>query len=192
MSAWVGPRYDDAFALLKDLQQLAGACGATELVAPLERLVATCRSSPALLEAPTTPPRLLVPRDDEAAVAAAGAAAAVEVEATAAGGSGGGLSALSPWANAVMGDARLVEADGEPWEVLRQFAHVVKARWLIDLLRRAPGAAPKCELSLILKAHDAAQAQLAEAGWLPATIVAPGSSSAKLAETFPEEMCPNY
>lgn len=91
-----------------------------------------------------------------------------------------------------VGDVRLLDAVGEPWDLLRAFCHVVKARWLIDVLRRNPGAAPRCDLSVLLKAHDAAQTMLAARGWLPASIVAAGSSSARLSETFPEEMCPNY
>ena len=99
---------------------------------------------------------------------------------------------LAPWVAAAVGDPRLLDANEEPWELLRAFCHVVKARWLIDLLRRTPGSAPRCELGQLLEAHDASQAMLVTRGWLPAAIVAPGSSSAKLAQTFPEEMCPSY
>merc|ERR1711938_381371 len=99
---------------------------------------------------------------------------------------------MAPWAAACAGDVRIVEGLGEPWDLVRAFADVVKARWLMDLLRRTPGAAPRCELSEILKAHDDAQALLAARGWLPAAIVAPGSSSARVSETFPEELCPHY
>ena len=176
--SWSGPRYGDVAELLAELQRLTAAAGATELVAPLERLVATCRDTPAVMQA--APPCLLLPRGD-------GAADAVELEA-----SGGSFGGAAPWGAAALGDPRLLESEGEPWDLLRAFSHVVKARWLIDLLRRAPGTAPKCELSLILRAHDDAQAELARRGWLPATIVAPGSSSAKLSETFPEEICPSY
>ena len=62
----------------------------------------------------------------------------------------------------------------------------------LDVLRRTPGDAPRCDMPVLLKAHDAAQVLLVARGWLPAAIIAPGSSSARLSETFPEEMCPHY
>ena len=123
---------------------------------------------------------------------AALASTARAADATPAADASAGCGAFSPWSSVAVGDARLLDGTGEPWDLIRAFCHVVKARWLIDLLRRTPGAAPRCELSVLLAAHDASQALLAQRGWLPATIVAPGSSSAKLAETFPEELCPNY
>lgn len=67
-----------------------------------------------------------------------------------------------------------------------------QARWLIDHCRRTPGTAPRCEASLILSAHDAGQQLLVQKGWLPVYAIAKGSSCAKLAQTFPEEMCPSY
>ncbi|KOO23600.1 hypothetical protein Ctob_002760 [Chrysochromulina tobinii] len=71
-------------------------------------------------------------------------------------------------------------------------AAVPKARWLIDLCRREPGTAPRCEVRALLSAHDGAQKLLVERGWLPATAISKGSSCAMLAQTFPEEMCPCY
>lgn len=44
----------------------------------------------------------------------------------------------------------------------------------------------------LLHAHDEGQRLLVERGWLPATAISKGSSCARLAETFPEEMCPCY
>ena len=50
-----------------------------------------------------------------------------------------------------------------------------------------------CWLALSLSLSFALpQALLADKGWLPAAVVSPGASCAKLAETFPEEMCPCY
>ena len=179
------PRYDDAFSLLAELRRVAVAAGGTELDAPIARLSAACKerwklepTSPSLMLFSETLCPLPSPPDAPPAPAAAGGAA--------------GCGALAPWAAAAVGDARLLEASGEPWELVRAFCHVVKARWLIDVLRKTPGAAPRVELAQLLAAHDSSQALLAQRGWLPASIVAPGSSSAKLSETFPEEMCPNY
>ena len=39
-----------------------------------------------------------------------------------------------------MADARLVSGGGAPWELLRAFACVVKARWLVDVLRQVGSA----------------------------------------------------
>ena len=44
----------------------------------------------------------------------------------------------------------------------------------------------------VLGAHDTGQQLLVDRGWLPPTAVSKGSSCARLAETFPEEMCPCY
>lgn len=43
-----------------------------------------------------------------------------------------------------------------------------------------------------MELHDASQATLVERGYLPAACILPGSSAARLAETFPEELCPHY
>ena len=201
------PRYDDAFAFLAELRRLAIASGATELDAPLAKLAVACRDK---FQIKAEPPQFFLHRSAAAAranVAALqhGAAsdadtkpALVELE----GGDGGpgvgegeapeGYGATAPWAGAAAGDARIAGAAGEPWDLVRAFADVVKVRWLMDVLRRSPGDAPRCDLHQLLQAHDAAQQLLAKRGWLPAAIIAPGSSSARLAETFPEEMCPNY
>ena len=96
------------------------------------------------------------------------------------------------WAGAAVCDARVLYAPGAPWELVRAACHVVKARWLIDLCRREPGTAPRCEVRALLSAHDGAQKLLVEHGWLPTAAISKGSSCAMLAETFPEEMCPCY
>lgn len=195
------PRHGSADALLDSLRKIAIDAGATELDAPLARLAAACRET--YKPAPTPPTLMLhrealcpppVPAPTEAPTHQDGA---IELEATApqpelTADASAGCGALAPWASAAVGDVRLLDATGEPWDLIRGFCHVVKARWLIDVLRRTPGSAPRCNILQLLRAHDASQAMLAQRNWLPASIVAPGSSSAKLAETFPEELCPNY
>lgn len=206
------PRYDDAFMLLAELRRLAISAGATELDGSLARLSLACRDD---FKLEPKPPRFFLFRaahalsavkaDPKPASTKPASKAAVKseepLELEESGGGGGapvesdgeaGFGSMAPWGAACAGDARIVEATGEPWDLLRAFSDVVKARWLMDLLRRTPGAAPRCELAEILKAHDHGQAILAERGWLPAAIVAPGSSSARLAETAPEELCPHY
>ena len=102
------------------------------------------------------------------------------------------LDGLIDWESAAAGDARLAYATGSPWQEARDFAHVVKGRWLVDLARRAPERAPRCEVGEILEAHDEAQKRLAEGGWLPAEAILAGTSNANLAVTFPEELSPHY
>ena len=102
------------------------------------------------------------------------------------------LDGLIDWESAAAGDARLAYASGSPWQEARDFAHVVKGRWLVDLARRAPERAPRCEVGEILEAHDEAQKRLAEGGWLPAEAILAGTSNANLAVTFPEELSPHY
>ena len=194
------PRYDDADALITELRRIAILSGATELDAPLARLATACKETHQLT--PASPQIMLhrealcpLPTPKSVAAALGGVATAVELEAAPAPAgpdAAAGCGSYAPWSSVAVGDVRLLESDGEPWELLRCFCHVVKARWLIDVLRKTPGTAPRCDLAELLKAHDASQALLAGRGWLPAAIVAPGSSSAKLAETFPEEMCPHY
>jgi hypothetical protein len=159
------PRYDDATGILLELRKMAVASGASELEGALGKLLDACRTD---WQLPPAPPRLLLP------------------DAT------GRLDSCAPWATAAVCDERLVRAEGSPWELVRAASDVVRARWLIDLLRRTPGTAPRCELATLLVAHDAGQALLVEKGWLPQAVVSPGSSCARLAETFPEEICPCY
>jgi hypothetical protein len=177
------PRSDDVLSLLGELRRLAVVSGATELDAHIARLASACIDHWKLTPAP---PRLIVPGEGEQEEGG-GSAAAVELEAVQ-----GGMSSTAAWASAVAGDGRVVDAQDEPWNLIRAFCHVVKARWLVDQLRRAPGKAPRCDLDRLLQAHDAAQVLLVEREWLPKTIIAPGSSSARLAQTFPHEICPNY
>ena len=126
------PYYPDAFALLAELRRLAVGAGATELDAPLARLATACRDEWHLQSAA---PTLLL-----------------------SGGGGTGAAASgSIWASAVVCDARLVDGEGAPWDLLRAACHVVKVRWLIDLLRRTPGVGPRCEMGALLAAHDAGQ-----------------------------------
>lgn len=192
------PRYDDAFVLLAELRRLAISAGATELDAPLAKLSLACRDQ---FKLGAVPPRFFLHRAEHATADSEGsngtdgkgAGAPMELEGgKTTGAVGAGFGSMAPWAAACAGDPRIAEGMGEPWDLVRAFSHVVKARWLMDVLRRTPGDAPRCELSVLLKAHDASQELLAQRGWLPAAIVAPGSSSARLAETFPEELCPNY
>ena len=183
------PRFDDAYVFLAELRRIALGAGATELDAPLARLVASCKDKWKL--EPTTP-QIMLHREALTPLPTPEGAAKPEDVSPADADAAVGSGSYSPWASIAVGDPRLLDGDGEPWDLIRAFGHVVKVRWLIDVLRRQPGTAPRCQLSELLAAHDASQAMLASRGWLPATIVAPGSSSAKLAETFPEEMCPNY
>ena len=174
-------RFDTAQTLVGELRRLAVSAGAMELDAPLAKLADACSSK---WKIEPTPPRLIL------SPGGTKAEAGTKVEAADAGAAA--LDSGASWATAVVGDERLIDERAEPWDLLRAACHVVKARWLIDVLRRTPGQAPACELDEILVAHDEGQALLAERGWLPATVVSPGSSCAKLAQTFPEEMCPCY
>lgn len=171
------PRYDEYGDLFRELRGLLETCGSAELVTPLARLETACATTVPVASAAA--PTLNF--------AEGGASAA---EGAPAGGSQ--LDSFAAWGTAWVGDGRLASADGAPWDELRAFCAVVKARWIADLLRRDPGAAPRCELPAVLRAHDAGQALLAKREWLPAAIVAPGSSSARMAETFLEELCPHY
>lgn len=185
------PAYSDVPSLIKELRRLAVLAGATELDAPLARLAEACLSGDCSVE--PQPARLLLRSGEEGG---GGAEDAVAMDATDGAAPPRSQSAAvgSPasWTSAAVGDVRIMSGEGEPWDLIRAFSHIVKVRWLIDLLRRTPGRAPRCDLPALLQAHDRAQNMLAGRGWLPTAIVAPGSSSAKLAETFPEEMCPNY
>jgi hypothetical protein len=40
--------------------------------------------------------------------------------------------------------------------------------------------------------HDQSQAVLVQRGYLPTACILPGCSTARLVETFPEELCPHY
>lgn len=168
------PRHDSVPLLLGLLRAMASATGAGELDEPLARLEAeaaggACKAEP-------LPPSLVIGQGACAADAAAP----------------GSLHDLGAWATAAVCDARLSSDEAAPWAEIRHFSAVVKARWLVDLLRRNPASAPRCDLSRVLLAHDAAQARLVDGGWLPPALIAPGSSSAKLAKTFPEEICASY
>ena len=59
---------------------------------------------------------------------------------------------MDGWQSAVLGDARLSSAD-EPWDLVRAFAHVVKARYLCSQLRQSKDV-PRCELEELLENHD--------------------------------------
>jgi hypothetical protein len=210
----VGPKavagiawYDDAPSLLREMRRLAIEAGAMELDAPLAKLEAHCT------DACGAPTQRCIHFD-------VGGTSEAEVtpEATPAEPPPPPLDTTLFWAGAAVCDARVLHAPGAPWELVRAACHVVKARWLIDLCRREPGTAPRCEVRALLSAHDGAQkllveppcppackcspwrprpptgAQklLVERGWLPATAISKGSSCAMLAQTFPEEMCPCY
>ena len=232
------PRFDDPLVLIAELRRLAVASGATEIDSPLAKLATSCRDE---LQLTPAPPTLMFHHETASADGAGGGSGDTSgSDAGGAGGGGdgapGGLGSLTPWPGAAICDPRMLSASGAPWEILRAFCHVVKARWLMDVLRRTPvpprstleqrvpsvgcccprlvscravglvapltvprrwraatqGSAPRCQLSLLLEAHDRAQLYLAENDWLPKYLVNPGSSSAKLAQTFPEEMCGHY
>ena len=175
------PRYDGPSQLLASLRKLAVRAGAAELEAPLARLEgALVSGKPGEWAVEPAPPSLLLPDPSWSPAPGSGSDAPA------------GLADLGVWLGAAVGDARLLGEAGAPWDLVSAFAAVVKARWLCNLLRRTPASAPRCSLADLLRAHDAGQALLVERGWLPAAMVAPGSSCAKLAETFPEELCPHY
>ena len=216
----VGPKavagiawYDDAPSLLREMRRLAIEAGAMELDAPLAKLEAHCTDA---CGAPTQRCILFdVGGTSEAEVTSEVVTSEVVTPAEP---PPPPLDTTLFWAGAAVCDARVLHAPGAPWELVRAACHVVKARWLIDLCRREPGTAPRCEVRALLSAHDGAQkllveppcppackcspwrprpptgAQklLVERGWLPATAISKGSSCAMLAQTFPEEMCPCY
>ena len=92
---------------------------------------------------------------------------------------------------AVLCDFRLYSSD-EPWDLIQAMSHVVKARWVCELSRRNPAVVPRCSVQELLEKHDECQAMLAQRGYLPAACVLPGCTTARLAETFPEELCAHY
>jgi hypothetical protein len=202
--------YDDAPSLLREMRRLAIEAGAMELDAPLAKLEAHCTDA---CGAPTQRCILFdVGGTSEAEVTPEATPAEPPPPPPPP------LDTTLFWAGAAVCDARVLHAPGAPWELVRAACHVVQARWLIDLCRREPGTAPRCEVRALLSAHDGAQkllveppchpackcssrrprpptgAQklLVERGWLPATAISKGSSCAMLAQTFPEEMCPCY
>lgn len=179
--------YQDAASLLVEMRRLAIIAGATELDDPLTRLAAHCRDACD----PPTELCLLVgivslpisaADGQDGAVAASESTQAPTVR----------LDSVAPWPNAAVADPRILTTAESPWDLVRAVCHVVKARWLIDYCRRTPGSAPRCEVSTLLAAHDESQRLLVDRGWLPAATISKGSSCAKLAQTFPEEMCPCY
>jgi len=175
------PRFEDAFAMLAELRSLAIDAGSGELEGPIRQLEAECSSKwalqpipPSLFHQDLNTGNVLCSRDSSSPAG------------------GWHLSALIDWESAVVGDARLSAGQGEPWEQIRAFAHVVKGRWLASIARTSPSRCPRCQMVEILENHDAGQKLLVERGYLPKTVLTPGSSFAKLAETFPEELCPHY
>lgn len=188
------PRYDDAFSLIAELRKLAVVAGATELDEPLANLSTACRDK---WNVQATPPQMLLLSSSNGKPSGTSSDAGPDdapgrSRRSKSRGGEARLDSGASWATACVCDPRILHSEESPWDLVRAACHVVKARWLIDLLRRTPGTAPRCELVELLRAHDAGQALLAERGWLPASVVAPGSSCARLAETFPEEICPNY
>jgi len=101
------------------------------------------------------------------------------------------LDAVVGWHTAVLCDFRLYSAQ-EPWGLFQAVSHVVKARWVCELSRRNPSSVPRCSVQELLEKHDESQRILVQRGYLPAASVLPGCSTARLAETFPEELCPHY
>ena len=172
------PRFDDVHAFLAHLRTLARTVGAGDLDVPLAKLEAECNTK----WKPAAVPPTLIHQDLNRG----------NVLCSRRGGKAWALDGLIDWESAAAGDARLAYASGSPWQEARDFAHVVKGRWLVDLARRAPERAPRCEVGEILEAHDEAQKRLAEGGWLPAEAILAGTSNANLAVTFPEELSPHY
>ena len=173
------PRFDDVHAFLAHLRALARTVGAGDLDVPLAKLEAECTTK----WKPAAAPPTLIHQDLNRGNVLCSQRATQGVWF---------LDGLIDWESAAAGDARLAYASGSPWEEARDFAHVVKGRWLVDLARRAPERAPRCEVGEILEAHDEAQKRLAEGGWLPAEAILAGTSNANLAVTFPEELSPHY
>ncbi len=172
------PCFDDVHAFLAHLRALARTVGAGDLDVPLAKLEAECTTK----WKPAAAPPTLIHQDLNRG----------NVLCSQRGGKAWALDGLIDWESAAAGDARLAYASGSPWQEARDFAHVVKGRWLVDLARRAPERAPRCEVGEILEAHDEAQKRLAEGGWLPAEAILAGTSNANLAVTFPEELSPHY
>jgi hypothetical protein len=157
----VGPKavagiawYDDAPSLLREMRRLAIEAGAMELDAPLAKLEAHCTDA---CGAPTQRCILFdVGGTSEAEVTPEATPAEPPPPPPPP------LDTTLFWAGAAVCDARVLHAPGAPWELVRAACHVVKARWLIDLCRREPGTAPRCEVRALLSAHDGAQKLLVE------------------------------
>jgi hypothetical protein len=170
--------YDDVHSFLAELQRLATEADAVDLSRPLARLAEECRTRWQLGAAPRglaqdlSGANLLCSCIDQSAGKWA-------------------LDSVIGWHAAVLCDFRLYSSD-EPWDLIQAMSHVVKARWVCELSRRNPAVVPRCSVQELLEKHDECQAMLAQRGYLPAACVLPGCTTARLAETFPEELCAHY
>jgi len=176
--------YADVHAFVAELQALAKEAEAVDLAAPLARLAAECRT-------PVTSGWQLGAAQRTLAADLSGAnllcSCADESTAT------WSLDGVLGWHAAALCDARLVSAAAEaPWDLVQALSHVVKARWVCERSRRDPAAVPRCSVHELLEMHDQSQAVLVQRGYLPTACILPGCSTARLVETFPEELCPHY
>ena len=184
--------YADVHAFVAELQALAKEAEAVDLAAPLARLAEECRA-PASTPAST-------PASSGWQLGAAQRALAADLSGanllcSCAGESAAtwSLDGVLGWHGAALCDARLAAAAAEaPWDLVQALAHVVKARWVCERSRRDPAAVPRCSVHELLELHDQSQAVLVQRGYLPSACILPGCSTARLVETFPEELCPHY
>jgi len=174
------PEYLDVHAFVAELQALATEAEAVDLAAPLARLAEECRTRWQLgaaqraLALDLSGANLLCSCADESAATWS-------------------LDGVLGWHAAALCDVRLFSAEAEePWDLVQALSHVVKARWVCERSRRDPASVPRCSVHELLEKHDRSQAVLVQRGYLPTACILPGCSTARLVETFPEELCPHY
>ncbi|CAE8618798.1 unnamed protein product, partial [Polarella glacialis] len=152
------PRFEDCFAFVAHLAQLAEEAKATELVEALSKMESKLRQDniqavpPTLIHQDLNDGNILCSPDP------AGPSGAWR------------LDALIDWEGAAVGDPRLCFEAGEPWATLRQLAHVTKLRWLAaaakDVGGAKVGALPRCCAEELLEDYQKLAKKLKSSGWL--------------------------
>mmetsp|Transcript_110524 Transcript_110524/g.345559 ORF Transcript_110524/g.345559 Transcript_110524/m.345559 type:complete len:343 (-) Transcript_110524:58-1086(-) len=160
------PRFEDCFAYVAYLSQLAAEAGADDLVQALARAESQLRergveaAPPKLIHQDLNGGNILCSPDP--------------------GGPSGRwrLDALVDWEGAVVGDPRVLFEQGEPWSALRRLAVVTKVRWLAAraaglTVAGAGSPLPRCNAEELTEDYEEIASKLVRAGWLPRVVRLP-------------------
>lgn len=154
------PRFEDCFAHVAYLSQLAEEAGAGELVQALAKVEGNLREHgikpvpPVLLHQDLNDGNILCSPDP--------------------GGLPGAwrLDALIDWEGAAVGDPRVLFERGEPWQTLRRLAMLTKVRWLAAVATgtasgtSATAQLPRCEAQELKEEYKDVATKLQRAGVL--------------------------